>query len=241
MAWYYQTSPHDTHDWDAAQTPVLFDAEFKGRRRKLLAQANRNGLFFLLDRTTGEHLLTRPLIESANWYVGINGKGQPIPDVEKEPKVEGVLVSPSSGGATNWWPPSFSPDTGLFYVGTGQSFAVFYKTDTDAHPEGFGGTDHSLGNAGMFLRAIDYKTGTPMWKHPTGVGSQGLLSTAGGLLFGTDGWGNFVAFNARSGDALWHARLLENPSNAPVTFTVDGRQTVVVGAGDCLYAFTINR
>jgi alcohol dehydrogenase (cytochrome c) len=240
LAWYFQTSPHDTHDWDAAQTPVLFDGEFKGRPRRLLAQANRNGLFFLLDRATGEHLLTAKLIESANWYTRIGANGQPIPAAEKEPGVMGVLVSPDAGGATNWWPYSFNPDTGLFYVGTSQSFAIFYKTDTDERPEGFGGTDRGVGHVGKSLRAIDYRTGRIAWQRETAIGSQGLLSTAGKLLFGSDGWGNFIAFDPASGSPLWHARLLDNPSNAPITFMLDGRQVIVVGAGDCVYAFSIN-
>ncbi len=144
LVWHYQTTPHDTHDWDAAQTPVLIDGDFEGRPRKLLAQANRNGLFFLLDRTNGQHLLTAPLVESANWYSRIASTGQPVADPRKEPDVKGSLVSPSSGGATNWWPPSFNPDTGLFYVGTSQSFALFYKTDQSDRPEGFGGTDYTM-------------------------------------------------------------------------------------------------
>jgi acido-empty-quinoprotein group A len=240
LVWHFQTTPHDTHDWDAAQTPVLFDADYLGQPRRLLAQANRNGLFFLLDRTNGRHLLTAPLVESANWYTRIAETGQPVADPRKEPAVRGALVSPSSGGATNWWPPSFDPDTGLFYVGTSRSFAVFYKTDQSDRPEGFGGTDRSVGNLGSALRALDYRTGRVRWQRPTNIGSQGLLTTAGGLLFGSDGWGNFVAFDARTGEPRWHSRLAANPTNAPITFTLDGRQFVVVGAGDSLYAFSIN-
>jgi alcohol dehydrogenase (cytochrome c) len=240
LVWHYQTTPHDTHDWDAAQTPVLIDGEFEGRPRKLLAQANRNGLFFLLDRITGRHLLTAPLIESANWFTGIAGAGQPIANPRKEPDVKGSLVSPSSSGATNWWPPSFNPETGLFYVGTSQSFALFYKTDQSDRPEGFGGTDRSIGNRGSALRAVDYKTGRARWQRTTAIGSQGLLSTAGGLLFGSDGFGNFVAFDARTGEPRWHSRLAANPTNAPITYRLDGHQFVVTGAGDSLYAFSIN-
>jgi acido-empty-quinoprotein group A len=118
VAWYYQVSPHDTHDWDAAQTPVLIDGVIDGRPRRLLAQANRNGHFFVLDRTNGQHILTTTHIDSLNWTKGLNAKGQPIPNPAKEASVAGVLVSPDTNGATNWPPPSFNPDTGLFYVGT---------------------------------------------------------------------------------------------------------------------------
>ena len=138
LVWYFQPSPHDTHDWDAAQTPVLIDGEFNGQPRKMLAQANRNGYFFLLDRTNGQHLATAPMIETMNWSLGIDATGRPIPNPAKEATTDGVLVSPNSGGATNWPSPSFDPETGLFYVGTAETFSVFYLTDTDPHPEGYG-------------------------------------------------------------------------------------------------------
>src|SRR5438046_2989663 len=190
MVWYFQCSPHDTHDWDATQVPVLFDGTINGQPRKLLAQASRNGFFFVLDRTNGKNIVSKPFIESANWFKGIDARGQPIRDPEKDPKVEGVLVSPASGGATNWPAPSFNPDTGLFYVGTSQSYSMFYLTDTDPHPQGYGAAERGVGSVGSFLRAIDYKTGNIVWKHPTSGGAMGLLSTAGKLLFGSDGAGN---------------------------------------------------
>ncbi len=105
MAWYFQVSPHDTHDWDAVETPVLFDGQFAGKPRKLLAQSSRNGYFFVLDRATGEHLLTAPFI-TTNWTKEINSAGQPVPDPVKEPRQDGTLVVPNSSGATNWLPPS---------------------------------------------------------------------------------------------------------------------------------------
>lgn len=236
MAWYFQASPHDTHDWDATQTPVLIDDVVNGQARKLLAQANRTGLFFLLDRTNGKNIVTKPYVESINWFQGVDAKGQPIRDPQKDPAVAGVLVSPGSSGVTNWPTPSFSPDTGLFYVGTSQSFSLFYLTDTDPHPQGYGAAERGAGQAGSSLRAIDYKTGNVVWKHATGVGAQGLLSTAGGLLFGGDGYGNFVAYDATSGKPLWHAGI-GSPHNSPETYLLDGRQYVLVGTGDSLYAF----
>ena len=237
MAWYFQCSPHDTHDWDATQVPILFDGVMNGTQHKLLAQVSRNGFFFVLDRTNGRNLLSKPYLESANWYKGIDAKGQPIRDAEKDPQVAGVLVSPGSSGATNWPAPTFNPDTGLIYVGTSQSYSMFYLTDTDAHPQGYGAAERGAGTAGNFLRAIDYKTGNVVWKRSTTVGAQGLLSTAGNLLFGSDGAGNFIAYDPRTGKPLWHASLPVNPSNAPETYMLDGRQYIVVGAGDSLYAF----
>ncbi len=247
MAWAYQVTPHDTHDWDAAQTPVLIDGTIDGRPRKLLAQASRNGYFIMLDRTNGEHILTSKLIDSANWVQSINAKGQPIRNPKKDAIVPGTLVSPNTSGATNWPPPSFSPDTGLFYVGTSQTFSILYLTDTDKRPQGWAAAERNVGNAGSALKAIDYATGTVRWSHPLATvatgstgGAMGLLSTAGGLLFGNDGGGNFVAYDARTGTPLWHAGLGFNTSNGPETFLLDGRQFVVVGAGDTLYAFALH-
>ena len=239
MAWYFQCSPHDTHDWDATQVPVLINGTFDGRPRKLLAQASRNGFFFVLDRTNGKNLLSKPFIATANWYKGLNSRGEPIPNPEKEPKVPGVLVSPGSDGGTNWPAPAFDPQTGLFYVGTSQSYSMFYLTDTDPHPEGYGAAERRITNVGSALKAIDYRTGKEVWEHHTQIGPQGLLATAGDLLFGSDGAGDFIAFDPRTGKPLWHAGLAANPSNAPETYMLDGHQYVVVGAGDSIYAFTL--
>jgi len=246
MAWYYQATPHDTHDWDAAQTPVLIDGVIDGRPRKLLAQANRNGYFFLLDRTNGQHILTSKHTGSANWIREINMAGQPVGNPGKEATIPGTLVSPNTSGATNWPPPSFSPDTGLFYVGVTQTFSLLYLTDTDAHPQGWAAAERNIANVGSALEAIDYQTGKIRWSRPLSIGpngsvggAMGLLSTAGGLLFGNDGGGNFVAYDAANGRPLWHAGLGTNTSNGPQTYLLDGRQYVVVGAGDTLYAFAL--
>jgi alcohol dehydrogenase (cytochrome c) len=243
IVWYYQVSPHDTHDWDATQTPILIDGVFNGRPRKLLAQASRNGYYFLLDRTNGEHLVTSKIIETMNWSKGINQKGQPIPNPAKESTVDGVLVSPNSSGATNWPPPSFDPETGLLYVGTNETFSVFYLTDTDPHPEGYAAAERNAGGFGTTLRAIDYKTGKTVWRHryPGGGGSAGILTTAGKLLFTGDGAQNLIAYDPATGKILWHAGLTANVSNGPETYMLDGQQYLVVGAGDSLYAFTMEQ
>jgi alcohol dehydrogenase (cytochrome c) len=249
LEWWYQVSPHDTHDWDAAQTPIIFDGIIDGKPRKLLAQANRNGHFFVLDRTNGKHVLTSVHTESVNWTKGLNSGGQPIPNPDKDASIPGVLVSPDTNGATNWPPPSFNPDTGLFYVGTSQSFSMLYLTDTDDRPQGWAAAERGLGTLGRALKAIDYKTGKVKWSRPLAMGPggspggppSGLLSTAGKLLFGNDGGGNFVAFDPLTGKPLWHVGLGTNTSNGPETYLLDGRQYVVVGAGDTLYAFTLPR
>jgi len=243
LVWHFQPSPHDTHDWDAAQTPVLIDGIIDGQPRKLLAQANRNGYFFLLDRTNGKSVKTAPMSRTMNWSKGISSTGQPIPDPDKEATVEGVLVSPNTGGATNWPPPSFDPETGLFYVGTAENFSMFYLTDTDPHPEGWGAAERDAGYFGAFLNAIDYKTGKIVWRHRYvfGWGPVGMLTTAGKLLFTGDNTQNLIAFNPANGDILWHAGLADSLSNGPITYTLDGIQYLVVGAGDSLYAFAIQK
>lgn len=243
MVWYYQMSPHDTHDWDNTETPMLLDAAFNGQPRKLLVQAARNGYFTVLDRTNGKNLLTAPFLDSLNWAKGIDAQGKPIPNPAKEPRVDGTLVSPASDGAANWFAPAFNPDTGLFYFNATMSYSVFYLTDTDETPEGYGGRDEDIWSR-QILQAIDYKTGKVVWRHAypnLGGTRSGLLSTAGGLLFAGDPTGNFIAFDPANGHPLWHASLQAPVYNAPITYELDGRQYVVVSAGDMLYAFTLPR
>lgn len=239
MAWYFQSSPHDTHDWDSTQTPVLFDAEFNGQRRKLLAQAARNGHFFVLDRTNGKALVSSEYVKT-NWSLGYDEKGQPIPNPAKMPQVNGALVSPDQGGATNWPPPSFSPDTGLFYVSASRAFSVYYIYDPGDNPQGWGGIDRGGWGESM-IQAIDYRTGKVRWSHKWEASARsGLLSTAGNVLFAGGPSQDLVALNATTGDALWHARLGSPVSNGPITYELDGTQYVVVGAGDALYAFAMH-
>jgi len=245
MAWYYQTSPHDTHDWDSAQTPILVDGLFNGKPRKLVLQAARNGHFFVVDRVTGEHLLTSRFTPWGKWVKNINDKGQPIRDLSRDVTVGGNVLS--IDGWTNWPPPAFSPQTGLFYLREFEIYGLLYYTETDPGGSmGLGGTtrggQESLGSA---IQAIDYQTGKLAWEHhfETGQGflstfGSGLLTTAGGLLFAADQGKNLVAFDAERGTPLWHSRLQE-VSNAPESYMLDNHQYVMVAAGDMLYAFTL--
>jgi alcohol dehydrogenase (cytochrome c) len=244
MAWYYQTSPHDTHDWDTAQTPILVDGEFNGRMRKLVLHASRNGYYFTLDRTTGERLVSTRYSETANWAKGINKEGQPIRNVEKDFHIGGSLVSPNNTGVTNWPPPSFSPDTGLFYVPRYDSYAMYYLTETDPRGAmGLGGKEEvTVASLGTHLVAIDYKTGKTAWSHqypsPAGASISGILTTAGRLLFAGDNAGNLIAFDPANGRILWHSRIGQ-VSNAPQTYMLDGHQYILAAAGDTLFAFTL--
>jgi alcohol dehydrogenase (cytochrome c) len=239
MVWYFQASPHDTHDWDATQVPVLFDGEVEGKPRKLLGMAARNGYFFVLDRATGKNIVTSQYVPT-NWAKGVGKNGSPIPDPAKMPQTDGALVSPNQGGATNWPPPTFSPKTGLFYVAASRAYSVYYIFDTDENPQGWGGTDRGGGNLGSSIEAIDYKTGKARWSHKWESGGRsGLMSTAGNLLFAGDGSNNFVALNATTGEPLWHANLGSAVSNGPITYELDGTQYVVVTAGDSIWAFAM--
>jgi alcohol dehydrogenase (cytochrome c) len=246
MVWYYQNSPHDTHDYDSAQTPILIDGMFNGKVRKLVLNAARNGYYFTLDRLTGEHLVTGKMSKTVNWAKDTYDKnGAPIRIPAKDFDLAGALVSPANQGTTNWMPPAYSPDTGLMYVQTTDTYAMYYLTTTDPRGSmGLGGKDEqSLGSMGSYITAIDYKTGKVAWQHRySGIANYGvqpgLLATAGKLLFTGDPGGNLVAYDAANGNPLWHARI--GVSNAPETYMLDGHQYILVGAGDSVYAFRLN-
>ena len=244
MAWYFQTSPHDMHDYDSAQTPVLVDGMVNGKMRKLVLTAARNGYYFTLDRVTGEHLVTSKWGETTNWANGLNKVGGPKLEPAKNATVGGSLVSPTSDGSINWEPPAYSPDTQMFYVAEHNTFSIFYITDLDPRGSmGLGGKEEAeVGTASTFLTAIDYKTGKAAWRRPyysDGGGGGGLLTTAGGLVFVGDGSGNLVAYDARNGKPLWHSRI-GRVSNAPQTYELDGHQYVIAATGDMLWAFILN-
>jgi len=242
MAWYYQVSPHDTHDWDATEVTILVDGTIGGQPRKLLAQANRNGYFVLLDRTNGKSLVVTPFALS-NSYFGVDN-GSLVPNPAKEGSPGGTLVFPTSDGAVNFPAQSFSPDTGLFYTNATDAFSVFYLQPDPADPTGLGRGQEWHG--GMFdsrLMALDYRTGEVKWQHKyplNGWGSSqqpGVLSTGGGLVFTGDPSGSLIAFDAANGKILWHAQLGSQLTNSPQTYMLDGRQYITVAAGDSLFAF----
>ena len=245
MAWYFQTSAHDTHDWDSAQTPILIDGTINGRPRKLVSTASRNGYFYTVDRVTGEHIVTTKYGTATNWAKAMRPNGVVEPDLDKSATIPGSLVSPVEGGVTNWPPAAFSPRTGLFYVHERNGFNILYLSDPDPRGSmGLGGKIRTqVGSAPSYLTAIDYATGRAEWRHPfpgvTGAGgSGGVLATAGDLVFTGDAGGNFVAFDAANGTPLWHSHI-GSITNAPQTYMIDGRQYVLAATGDTLYAFVI--
>ena len=238
LVWYFQPSPHDTHDWDAVETPVLFDADFQGKRRKLLAQASRNGFFFLLDRTNGEHLVTAPFIDQT-WASGVDSRGRPIRKPESDPSPDGTLVEPATDGSTNWMAPSFDPQTNLFYVNARRVFSIYYRT-ASGKPEGWGGRDRVLW-ANSTLRALDYRTGRVVWNHELGDDESiaGILTTAGHLLFSADNGSNLLALDPATGKTLWHFNLGGSLTGSPMTYQLDGRQYVLFAVHDVLCAFAL--
>jgi alcohol dehydrogenase (cytochrome c) len=245
MAWYYQTSPHDMHDYDSAQTPVLFDGMFQGKMRKMVLTAARNGYYFTLDRVTGEHLVSSRYGLLTNWANRLSANGAPQRDPSKDASVPGSLVSPNSGGTVNWEPPAFSPVTGLLYVAENNSYSILYLTDVDPRGSmGLGGREEvQIGSGGDYLTAIDYKTGKAKWRHRYenprgGGGGGGVLATAGGLVFAGDGSGSLVAHDAATGIPLWNTRIGE-VSNAPQTYMLDGHQYVICATGDMLWSFLL--
>jgi alcohol dehydrogenase (cytochrome c) len=243
MAWYYQFSPHDTHDWDGTEVPVLIDGTFNGQLRKLLAQANRNGYYYLLDRTNGKALVVKRFAWS-NSYKGVDANNVLIPDPDKESSPGGTLVFPDSSGATNYPSPAFDPDTGLFYVNTTDTGSFFYAPHDPTDPSGFGrGLEYRMDLGFSTLQALDYRTGEPRWTHKYPTTSwfsstyPGMLATAGGVLFTGDPAGNFVAYDSKTGASLWHAPMGGPITNSPQTLMMDGKQYVLIAAKDTYYAF----
>ena len=213
----------------------------------MLAQASRNGYYFLLDRITGENLVSAEF-GPQNWSAGLNARGEPIPKPDKEPQIAGSLFE---GSGTNWWSPSFSPDTGLFYVNAHHHFMVSYLVLDDQNEEKAadhqGGANSPLWSQSMLL-ALEYETGKIRWRQdrPAGGGPQdagnqgsGILTTAGGLLFTGDGAGDVTVLDASTGKTLWHLYAGGNLTGAPMTYELGGRQYVITAVDSVLYAWAL--
>ena len=242
MSWYFQFTPHDEHDWDAIQVPVLADIELDGETRKAMLWANRNGFYYTLDRETGEFLLGKPFAEQT-WAEGLDSDGRPIRRPGTSPSQEGTLVAPIAGGGTNWWSPAYSPRTGLLYVDSFDGSALFFARE-EQYVEGDnftgGGTETPLpiDNYQSYIRAIDPTTGNVDWEFPITPRSRaGVLATAGDLVFTADVDGYFFALDAETGAPLWRISL-GGPVNAqPMSYAVDGQQFVTMAVGNVVYTF----
>jgi alcohol dehydrogenase (cytochrome c) len=244
LRWYFQYTPHDTHDWDANEAPVLLDQVVNGVTRKLLVMANRNGFYYVLDRVTGEFIEGRPFVKLLNWATGLDRRGRPIEVPKMDPTPGGIKVCPSVRGATNWMSPSYSPQTGLLYVVTLEQCDIYLSSAKAPKPlsgfHGTGGEQIPDEPGRMSLRALKAHSGEMVWEHPMpGPATMwaGTVATAGGLVFTGDDTGNLVALDAKTGEDLWHFPTGHTLYASPVTFMLNGRQYVTISAGSDVMTF----
>ena len=243
LRWHFQFTPHDVHDWDSNQIPVLIDMPLAGQQRKVVAFANRNAFYYLLDRETGEFLLGTEY-STQTWAKGIDKAGRPILLPDKEPTVDGNLVYPSLQGATNWMSPSYSPVTKLLYVPVREMGSYYFKGEAKYEPGKVfvGGGERRLDGdkAWGSVRALradsgervwDFRTPSPLW--------TGVMATAGGLVFGGSNEGNFYALDASTGKPLWDFQTGGVIRSNPISFLVDGKQYVATSGGRAYYVFAL--
>lgn len=243
MRWHFQFTPHDTHDWDANQIPVLVDADFEGRPRRLVVTANRNGFYYVLDRETGEFLHGTPYAKQT-WAEGLDPTGRPIVIPGTEPSEEGTLVWPSLQGATNWFSPAYDARTGLIYVPVREMGSIYFKGEAEYEPGAYflGGGEAPLpGQEGWgAVRALDALTGEMKWEFRLLAPPwSGVLATAGGLVFGGSNEGNVYALDAATGRPLWDFHAGAPCRANPMSFLIDGRQHVALAMGHVLFVFAL--
>ncbi|MBZ5579045.1 MAG: PQQ-binding-like beta-propeller repeat protein [Acidobacteriia bacterium] len=245
LKWYFQLTPHDVHDWDAQEPPVLVDTAWQGQPRKLLLQANRNGFFYVLDRVTGKLLLAKPFLKKLNWASGIDKEGRPILNPLPEQPDGSTYVCPGFQGGANWYSTSFNPATGLFYFQALERCNIFTKRHTDWEPgRGYmGGTARPAPGETFVksVRALNIQTGAIAWDLPQGItaatASAGLLSTASGLVFFGENSGAFMAADAATGQPLWEFPTNQVWKASPMTYEFDHKQYVAIAAGQSIVAF----
>jgi PQQ-dependent dehydrogenase (methanol/ethanol family) len=243
MKWHFQFTPHDTHDWDAQETPVLIDDEWKGRKRKLLIHADRNAFFYVLDRDTGEFLAGAPFAKQT-WAKGLDERGRPIVIPGTDPTPAGVYVCPDAAGATNWAAPSWHPGTKLLYVTARDSCATYTSSVMEpdpGKPYGGSGQNETSVELGAGIRAIDPQTTKVKWDFKLNQGSfaAGVLATAGNLVFAASREGNLIALNAANGEPLWHYQTGAPIQSAPMSYSVDGRQYIAIAGDSTLFVFAL--
>ena len=245
LEWYFQFTPHDTHDWDAQEPLLLIDEVFQGRPRKLLIQGNRNGFFYVLDRTNGQFLLGEPFVNQT-WAAGMDDSGRPIVLPGSDPTDAGSDVCPAIRGATNWWATSYHPGTKLFYLLAHESCMTYTKNDRDWQRgrSWLGGTVRLADGSPnqKFIRAIDIQTGRTVWSYAQTGKAQtysGVLSTDGDLVFFGEDSGAFAALDAHSGTPLWHFQANQDWKASPMTYMVGGRQYVAIASGLGFWAFAL--
>lgn len=246
LKWHYQFTPHDLHDWDATETPLLTDLVYKGQPRKVLLQGNRNGFFYVLDRTNGKFLQAAPFVKKLTWASAIGPDGRPILSSGWQPTVEGTEICPSMDGASNWMSTAYSPGTGLFYLIALEKCNIFSK-NSEWWKQGqsfYGGSARPVPSEQprKYLRAIDPQTGKIVWEHEqVGPGDAwgGLLATASGLVFFGSDDGSFMALDAKAGTTLWHYSLNARWHASPMTYMLDGVQYIAVAVNSNIIAFAL--
>jgi alcohol dehydrogenase (cytochrome c) len=245
LKWYFQFTPHDLFDFDAAETPILIDAVYQGTARKLLVQANRNGYIYVLDRTNGKFLSATRFVDKLNWAKGIDAAGRPVL-TEVKPTTEGTRVCPGYAGATNWFAPSYSESThAVYFMALEQCETYFFKPQPFQEGQGY----YSTGvkripgeNSQKLLVAFLLDSGSIAWKYPQiGVGrsSAGTMATAADLVFFGDDAGSFEAVEAQSGKPLWHFNTGQEMSASPMSYAVAGKQYVAIAAGSDIFSFAL--
>jgi len=244
LKWYFQFSPHDLYDYDAVQTPVLVNASLKGRPRKLVVTANRNGFLYILDRTNGKFLFGKSFVESLNWAKGLDENGRPVP-AGLIPDEKGVRICPANGGATNWYSPSYNPATHMFYFRSFEACAVI-QSNARSFAEGrayYASGIQTAGETGKgYINAFNLDTLDFAWRSlqfGRNKGWGGVMSTAAGLVaFGDDGQ-NFVLADARTGKPLWHFHVGQLVHASPMSYAVDGQQYFAIAAGSDVFSFAL--
>ena len=260
LKWHFQFTPNDGYDYDAVQVPVLVDRDWEGKPAKLMLWANRNGYFYVLDRVTGKFLLGKPFVK-VNWASGLDDNGRPI----QTPQPEGEATYPGNQGGTNWYPPSYSPRTDLFYFVAWDNYATIYQAIEQEYEPGAtfygGGFDvkapvHgaptiSIGRTTPInnwtneigygsIKAMDPDTGEAVWKYDQfDVSDGGMLTTASDLLFTGGREGHFHALDAHTGDLIWKVSLGGQIVMAPVTYMVNGVQYITVISGNAMATFAL--
>jgi alcohol dehydrogenase (cytochrome c) len=253
MKWYYQFTPHDTHDWDAVQPMILVDEVWQGRPRKLLIHGDRNGMFYVIDRTNGEFLLADNLSTKVTWVKGFTKEGKPLVDPGSIASKEGVAACPGGGGGANWPAASYNPMTKLFYARVSDSCALYASHEDPLGTVGnrwFGrGTPgpqaqdqlRALLNGyktGNFIRAMNPFTGKKVWDFPAPAGRSGVLSTSGGLLF-VGGGGGLLALDARTGKPVWNINVSQTAQATPMTYMVGGKQYLALPGTGVIVAYAM--
>jgi alcohol dehydrogenase (cytochrome c) len=254
LKWYFQFSPHNEFDYDSVQIPVLANIDWEGKPRKVMLWANRNGFFYVLDRVTGKFLRGKPFVK-VNWADGLDAKGRPHLIPGKLPTPQGTRIMPGNQGGTNYYSPSYSPKTGLFYVSTWENTSSLYvkgkieyipgewytgggPRDTNA----FTGDQYFSTKAEGYgaVRALDPQTGDKKWEFPMSeVTNAGILTTATNVLFSGGNEGYFYALDARTGTLLWRSTVGGSIKSGPVSYMVDGKQYVTINAGNAIFTYAL--